>query len=253
MKKHGFDELQPLIVTQDRRVIGGCTRLAIARADKIAEVPCHVFVPKSKDPEAAEAEVLMELVRDNASRERTEMDKARELRLLVQAEAVMARQRMAQGGRGEDVGDRAGKAVERVGKQKNMSGSSVQKRIKILTEIERAEDQGDKKKAERLTELLEAKNIDKAINVIKGKPATPKKPVKDQAPEPTLLGLAGLAQSNFESAAHKASVPGEARQVLGRFVATASNVRDMCVRVGLEVPAALTALIDEWVGSYRPE
>jgi hypothetical protein len=81
----------------------------------------------------------------------------------------------------------------------------------------------------------------------------PKKAVKAEAPEPTALGLANEGQSRFESAAHRANLPGEAKQVLGRFIATADNLRTMCQRVGLEVPGALTALIDEWVNSSRPE
>jgi hypothetical protein len=217
MKQNGFSDLQPLIVTADRRVIGGCTRWAIARGLKVETVPCIVFTPQSADPEEAEEEIVRELIRDNQGRRKSERTVAKELRRLVKIESVLARKRMAHGAGGEP-----GKAVEKVGKERNLSGSSVQKRIKVLNAIEAAEDRGDTKKANRLEDLLNARKIDTAINVIKGKPAAPK-PAKVEVPD-TFNSRYQKAYSEFFEACCKVMVPGELDQLRGLLARMAEEV-----------------------------
>jgi hypothetical protein len=192
MKRRGFDDKQPLLITEDRRVIRGVTRHAAARSLNLKEVPCEIFVPEN--PADAELEIERELVRGNIYRTKTETMKAREQRKILEIETALARGRMAEGTDGGP-----SKAADRVGKVFGESGKTVQRRLKVLEAIEQADADGDKKRASRLTELLDGKHITKALDLLspKDKPA---KPVKQVDVPRTLHDHVNTAQSeNFEA------------------------------------------------------
>src|SRR5262249_52652386 len=115
MKRRGFDPLKPLLVTGDGRIIGGVTRWAAAKSLGIGSVPCVVFEPSSEG--TAEEEYEMQLPCDNDYRQKTQVIRAREQRLLLETQATLARKRMAQGARTGDVGGEAGTALDKVGKR----------------------------------------------------------------------------------------------------------------------------------------
>jgi hypothetical protein len=192
MKRRGFDESQPLLITSDNRIIRGSTRHAAARANGLERIPCEVFVPA--DANQAELEIERELVRGNAYRTKTETMKAREQRKLLEIEKALARGRMGQG-KGDD--DGPSKSTDRVGKLFGESGKTVQRRLKILDAIETAEQDGDVRKATRLGELLDARQTTKALDLIapKGK-ATRARPRKVEVP-PTFLANMNRAYSEF--------------------------------------------------------
>src|SRR5215471_10001967 len=165
MKRRGFDEHKPLLVTRDGRILAGVTRWAAAKSVGIVEVPCLLFSAASDD--TAEEEAERELIRDNVGRRKTELMVAREQRKAKEIEGALARKRMAHGV-GE--GDEAGKATDKVGKLFNESGKTVGRRLKVLEAIETAEEAGDGKLAARLTELLNAGYSGKALALLDGKP-----------------------------------------------------------------------------------
>jgi hypothetical protein len=203
-----YDEAHPLIITEDGRVIAGRTRRAIAIALKLPEVRCVVFVPSSPDPAEAELEIETKVIADNDQRTKTQLMIAREQRHLLEIQTQLARRRMGQGGDGGP-----SKSVDRVAEffnkrgDKTESGKTVQRRIKILEAVEAAEAAGDRRKADRLTELLNNGQTVKALEVISPREKS-KKPVKVEVP-PTLHGNANKAYSeNFEACA-KATCPAE--------------------------------------------
>jgi ParB-like chromosome segregation protein Spo0J len=160
IKLRGYDERHPLLITEDGRVIDGRTRRAIVIGLKMESVPCEVFVPK--DPALAELEIEEEIIRSNMYRTKTETMKAREQRRLLEIETAKGRARMAQGGDGGP-----SKSTDRVGKLFGESGKSVQRRLKVLEAIEKAEGEGKHQRAKRLTELLDGRKITKALDLLK--------------------------------------------------------------------------------------
>jgi hypothetical protein len=204
MQKNGFDPNYPLLISHDGRVLWGNTRWAVAaNALAIDKVPCRYFEPSN--PDDAELEMEREVVRDNMKRrERTERMKANEQRKLLEVETHLARRRMGSGSDGE-----ASESMDRVGKQYNQSGQTVRRRIKVLEAVEGAEAAGDRKTADRLIELLEAKSIVKALDFIQGKKTgKAKKPPKVEVPR-TFNDHAVTAYSEFFEACAKATVPAE--------------------------------------------
>jgi hypothetical protein len=212
MARRGFNELKFLLVTEDGRILWGTTRWAAAKSLGLEEVPCRLFTPS--DPATAELEMEAEVVRDNAQRIRTEVIRAREQRALLEVERRRARERM---GGGSDGGP--SKSADRVGKIFGESGKTVARRLKVLEAIEAAEAEGDRRRADRLTELLNAKKVVKALEVAAGKPAPPRKPPAADAPR-TLHDHASKAYSEFFEACAKVRVAAEVEQlgaVLGRM------------------------------------
>jgi hypothetical protein len=201
MRARGFDERQFLLVTGDGRILWGVTRWAVARSLNIEEVPCEVFVPSS--PERAELEIEAEIVRGNMYRVKDQLTIAREQRKLLEVEAHLARQRMGGGG-----DDGPSKSTDRVGKVFRVSGKTVQRQIKVLEAIEKAEAGGDHRRAEKLTNMLNAGQTVKALEVIAGKPSAPRKPPAVDVPR-TLLDHLNKAHSEFYEACAKATVPAE--------------------------------------------
>lgn len=201
MRTRGYDERFPLLITEDGRILSGVTRWAAAKAAKLVEVPCEVFVPE--DPQAAEDEMELKIVRDNTYRVKSQLMLAREQRKLLDVESRLARRRK---GSGSDGGPAL--AADRVGKTFRESGKTVKRRLKVLEAIEEAEAGGNRRRADTLTTLLEGKNIIKALDIIKGKPATEKKPVKVEVPR-TLHDHSTKAYSEFYEACCKATVLGE--------------------------------------------
>jgi hypothetical protein len=205
MRRGGFDDTHPLLVTADGRIISGVTRWATARKAGIAQVPCVTFVPK--DPETAELEVEQKLIEENYQRARTELMKARECRKKVQIEQQLAKKRMAHGN--TDGGE--SKSTDRVGAFYKRSGRTVLRMIKALEAIEAAQAAGDRKLADRMTDLLERGKPGKVVGLAggkaKGKPARAEPPV-------TLLSKATQAVSAWESACHLATCKGELEQLM---------------------------------------
>jgi hypothetical protein len=209
MARGGFDDRHPLLVTADDRVLCGVTRWHVARALGLAAVPCLVFQPK--DTDAAEVEAEAEIVCDNTYRVKDEVILAREQRKLLELEKELARRRM---GAGSDGGP--SKSADRVGKVFRQSGKTVQRRQKVLEAIEAAEAGGDRKTAERLTQLLNNKQTVKALAVIDGAKKPDPRPAKVEVP-PTLLDDVNLAHSKFFEACAKVRLPAEA-DMLGGYL-----------------------------------
>jgi hypothetical protein len=201
MRRRGYDQSQPLMITDDDRVIGGVTRHAVARSLKLAEVPCEVFKPESEAD--AELEIERELVRRNTYRTKTETMRAREQRKLLEVEAALARRRMAAGSDGGP-----SKSVDRVGKLFGESGKTVQRRLKVLDAIDDAEAAGDKRRGQRLMELLDGKQITKALAL--AGPTKDKTPaVKNVEVPPTLHAHVNRMYSECFEACAKARVEAE--------------------------------------------
>jgi ParB-like chromosome segregation protein Spo0J len=184
MKRRGYDQTQPLLVTKDQRIIRGRTRWAAAKSAGLAEVPCTVFVPESEA--TAELEYEREIVRGNAYRTKTELMKAREQRKLLEVEKALGLRRMAEGSDGGP-----SKSTARVGKMFGESHKTVERRLKVLDAIEEAQGAGNEKRAEVLAGLLESKKITDALELAKTpekKAAAPKREAGD-APGLTLADL----------------------------------------------------------------
>jgi hypothetical protein len=194
IKERGFRDEKWLKITPDRRIIAGCTRHHAAKSSGLKELPCRVF--KANDPDTAELEYEMEIIRDNIQRSKTQLMKAREMRAMKEIEAKWGLRRM---GRQEGAGE-AGTSQDKVGRQFKVSGKTVQLTIKVLDAIEQAEADGDRRKADRLTELLNSNKITKALDVLK--PKDKAKPVKKVEVPPTLHAHVQRAYSeNFEACA----------------------------------------------------
>jgi ParB-like chromosome segregation protein Spo0J len=205
MKRHGFDERHPLLVTDGGRILAGVTRWAAAKSLGVEEVPCSVFRPSSED--TAEEEYERQIIWDNMSRKKTELMIAREQRKMKELETALARKRMSRGGSTGDVGDEAGKAVDKVGKVFSESGKTVARRLKVLDAIEQAEEADNHKLADKLTELLNAGYSGKALKLIDGKPKKPAPAaVKKVETRPALLDDALRARSAFEAACFRATI-----------------------------------------------
>jgi hypothetical protein len=208
MKQRGFDPRHPLLVTRDGRILAGVTRWAAAIAAGLTEAPCVVFTPSGE--ENAEPEYTLEILRDNMYRTKDEVMKAREQRAAKEAEAVLARKRMAQGARSGDVGKAASTSEARVGKLYKEAGRTVRRRIQVLDAIEKAEEAGDHKLAERMTDLLNSHKPGKALDLVQGKPKKPVVVKKVDVPR-TLHDHATKAHSEFYEACCKAGIPEEVK------------------------------------------
>jgi hypothetical protein len=200
MKTRGYDEDKPMLITADRRILGGRTRWHAAKAAGLDKGACIVFTPSS--PETAELEYVMKICDENMYRIKTKVMLAREQRGRLAAEKGLARLRM---GAGSDGGP--SKSADRVGSVYKVSGRTVITRIKVLDAIEDAEAKGDRKKADRLTELLERDKTGQALALIKGKPAARKPPAVEV--KRTLHDHVSKAYSEFYEACAKARVPAE--------------------------------------------
>jgi hypothetical protein len=160
MKCRGFDASKPLLITEDARIICGIVRHAAAKSLKLNTVPCRVFTPQ--EPATAELEIERELLAGNIYRITTETMKAREQRKMLTIEKAIGRVRKTIG-----LHSGPGKAADRVGKVFGESGGTVQRRLKVLDAIEKAEASGNTKLAARLTELLNTRQITKALALLK--------------------------------------------------------------------------------------
>ena len=233
MEHGGFDERHPLLVTEDRRILWGVTRWSVAKSLHIAEVPCEVFIPTS--PQTAELEIEGEVVRGNMYRVKTQLTIARKQRKLLEVEKALARERMAVGSDGGP-----SKATDRVGTIFAESGKTVQRRLKVLKGIERAESRGQTKLADRLTELLERKSVIKAIDLLDGKKKggeTKKMPAVEVPP--TFLDHNSRAFSEFFDAACKATIPAEL-ELLAKTIDQLREVLEQTrQRLASGVPAGL--------------
>jgi hypothetical protein len=201
MERAGFDERHPLLVTDDGRIISGVTRWAVASRLKLAAVPCEVFVPENAA--AAELEIEAKLITENGYRRKTRLMVAREQQKLLEIQKVLGRARMAKGSDGG-----ASKSEDRVGAAFKVSGKTVQRNLKVLAAIDRATEDGDRRKADRLTELLETGKTGKALDQIAGKAGKPKKPAKVEVP-PTLHAHDSKAYGEFYEACAKVQVAAE--------------------------------------------
>jgi hypothetical protein len=93
------------------------------------------------------------------------------------------------------------KATDRVGKLFGESGKSVQRRLKVLKAIEEAEADGEQKRADRLTDLLDGKHITKALALLDPKKEATR-PVKNVDVPRTLHDHVTKTYSeNFEACA----------------------------------------------------
>jgi hypothetical protein len=178
MKRGGFDERHPLLITTEGCIISGVTRWAAAKSVGLDKVPCEVFVPEAEDPAAADREIRAKIIKENIGRIRTRLQVAREQMEMAEIEKEAGRARMAQG---SDGGPSA--SQDRIAKIFTTSGKTVQRNIKVAKAIDRATTQGDYRTAERLTELLNQGKTGKACDLIDGKAAgKAKKAVKVEVP-----------------------------------------------------------------------
>jgi len=200
MKRGGYDERHPLLITVDGRIISGVTRWASAKKAGIGKVPCEVFEPT--DLENAELEIEAKLILENGYRTKTRLIVAREQQKLLEIHKRLARARMAHGSDGE-----ASKSVDRVGVEFKVSGKTVQNNMKILGAIDAAHEDGDKRRAEQLTDLLERGSTVKALALINGE-ERPKKAPKVDVPR-TLHDHSNKAHSEFYEACAKVQVQAE--------------------------------------------
>jgi hypothetical protein len=208
IRRHGWQEDKPASITDDDVLIIGRTRHYIVRRDKDFLIPCVIFQPKN--PATKEAEVREAIVIGNMYRQKSELTITKEMRVLMEVERELGRQRMGRGRQADDT--LPSKSSDRVGLKYKLSGKTVQKRLKVLDAIESAHAKGNQKREKQLAELLEAKKVDKAFAIVKGEPAAAKKPPKVEVP-PTLLGHANKAHSEFFEALAKVTVPDELAQV----------------------------------------
>jgi hypothetical protein len=222
MQRDGFDERFPLHVTEDYRIIHGVTRWACARTCSIEQVPCEIFQPQ--DAATAELEFEREIVLGNMNRDKTQRIIAREQRKALELETALGRRRMAEGGDGGP-----SKATDRVGKLFNTSGKTIQRRIKILEAIESCE-QGtpsERKRAERLVELLEGEKIIKALELISGKKVQPKTAPKVDVPRTLNDHISKLYSEGYEACC-KAKIAAEVDMIeatCGRVMEAAQTAR----------------------------
>jgi hypothetical protein len=228
----GYDDRHPLLVTEDRRILWGVTRWAAARANGIREVPCEIFVPSS--PATAELEYEQEIIHGNVYRIKTRRMLACEQRKLMELEKSLGRQRMAQGSDGGP-----SKSADRVGEVYKVSGKTVTRRIKVLEALEEAEARGDKKKAERLADLLERDQVVKALETLKGKPAARKPPAVD-VPR-TLNDHNTKAYSENYEACAKATVPAEVDILEANVERMRQDVDTTRTRLGMPAPEPAAA------------
>jgi ParB-like chromosome segregation protein Spo0J len=208
MKRGGYDERYPLLITQDLRIIGGVTRWAAAKSLKLERVPCEVFVPPNE--ETAELEIEAKLITENGYRVKTRLMVAREQQKLVELQKVLARKRMAWGRDDDD--DGPSKATERAAIAFKTSGATVQRNLRVLDGIDAAQERGDERMAARLIDLLERGKPGKALDLIatgKGE-GKPKAPAKVDVPR-TIHDHATMAHSEFYEACAKSSIEEELR------------------------------------------
>jgi hypothetical protein len=228
--RRGFDERHPLLITADKRIIHGVTRWACARSLKLDKVPCEVFKPENEA--TAELEIERELIRGNMYRMKTELIKAREQRHILEVEKQLGLQRMAEGSDGGP-----SKSTDRVGKLFGESGKSVQRRQKALDAIEEAEAAGNTKRAQQLTDWLNAKQITKVLDAIDGakkKKAKPKPSAKiGDAEPPTLHEHINAAFSRFEGACARATCEGEIVSIENYLDQMQRKVAEKRQRLGL--------------------
>jgi regulator of replication initiation timing len=165
-------------------------------------------VPEAEPGTPAAAEELeAELIRDNMGRMKTQVMVAREMRHMLELEKRFARRRMGMGSDGGESksADRVAQTLNERSKaersNKSVSGKTVQRQVTVLNAIEKAEADGDKKKAERLSELLNNKNIVKALELARGKAAKAKKPVKVEVPPTLHSHLSRMYSEGFEACA----------------------------------------------------
>jgi hypothetical protein len=218
MQRRGFDEQWPLKITERDVILWGTTRWAVAKSLAIKTVPCHVFKPESTTEADIELELRREIIRGNVGREKTQVMIAREQRELLEVESALARRRM-----GGDSDGGPSKSTDRVGLIFKESGKTVTRRIKVLRAIETAEAKGDRKQADQLTDLLNARSLVKALNVIKGTPAKPKKSKPADVPR-TLLDCVNKAYSEFYEACVRVQVESELDILKARLQQMASDL-----------------------------
>jgi hypothetical protein len=207
MRHQGFDDLYPLQITQDGRIVDGVTRWALAKKLRLESVPCVLFVPSSE--ETAELEIQQQLIIANSYRIKTRLMAARELRKLVELETARAKKRM-QWGKGDD--GVTGKATERAAKLCKTSGATVQRTLRVLAGIDAATERGDERMTVRLTELLERGKTGIAEKLIaEGKGESKRKArIKKAADVPrTGPDHAMLAYREFYEACAKTSIKEE--------------------------------------------
>jgi hypothetical protein len=216
MARNGFDPQQPLLITEDGRILRGCTRWAVAKSLKLEEVPCEVFTPKS--PATAELEYRERIISGNLYRVKTQLMLAREQRAMVEIQQCLARNRMGHGGDGGP-----SKSTDRVGKIFGESGKSVQRRLKVLDAYEDYVAAGHNQKAERLLGFLEGQQITKALELISpaSAPASAKKSPRVEVPD-TIHARMTKAYSEFFEACAKARVAAE----IELLEATLGRMRD---------------------------
>lgn len=145
--------IKPLVVTPTRRIISGHRRWRAALALGLAELPIEERAFTS------EAEELEALLLENASRDKTTVQKIREAEVWREIEAERARVRSGARtdlvvnlppGPVQDFGKTREKVAEKIG----MSGSSYERAAKVVAVADQKAAAGDEAEAERLLSLL---------------------------------------------------------------------------------------------------
>jgi ParB-like chromosome segregation protein Spo0J len=143
IREHGIR--QPLLVTPEGVVISGERRLRAARRAGLEEVPCTVL--DTDDPD----EILIALIECNRQRVKTPLQKAREIKALLDAEKRLAAARRQSGlhrgknpkNRGQSPsggippdGGRGGRARDRAGAACGVSGETAAQMVEIVETID---------------------------------------------------------------------------------------------------------------------
>jgi hypothetical protein len=227
MREPGFDPNNPLLITYDDRIIGGRTRHAAAKDEGIAECPCRVFESKE------EWEILQQIPLDNDYRNKNRLQIAREQQLLVRIEKEHGRQRMGEGGDGGP-----SKSTERVGLGFKRSGDTVRRNVRIVNAIDKAIDNGDHKKAGKLTELLLANKVTQALALIAGKKK--RKAARQAQQQASVLTHGKKAHSEFFEACVKANLPADLTMLETELARMRKELEHARGRVMAQQPAPKT-------------
>lgn len=159
--------IHPLIVNQNDEIIHGNRRREAAIQLGIKLVP--VIVQEFRN----EIEELEALLTHNATRKKTNSQRANEARHWEKIEADKAEKRknsnlLVGKGKRESVQGKQGRTADIVGEKVGLSGSSVKRSKPVLEEIERCKQEGDFEEAKKITQMLDA-SINSASNYVKAK------------------------------------------------------------------------------------
>jgi len=173
--------LEPVLATEDNVIVSGHRRVQSCRILNHKTIPV-IFRPDLKDPLDIEEALLL----SNKQREKTNEQKAREYRRLLDIEKQRATIRQKSGTPAPQ-GDK-GRADEKAASSAGMNVKTARKASKVLDVIDAAEASGDDDKADKLKDTLN-NNVAKAHRDVTKKPAT----------KPEGVGIPSVLEPTFDS------------------------------------------------------